>query len=157
MKLFRFILIPLLFLGMQCAFSQTALTPVKWEFSYQETDETSGELVLKAKIEPNWHIYSQTQSGDGPLPTVFKFTKTPDYDLKGAVDEPDPQRTHSDVFDADVAMFSNETIFSQKIKRNTKKAFEIMGEVECMSCNESMCLPPKTLKFVIKVPQSELR
>lgn len=157
MNFSRFIFILLLFSGIQHAFPQAALTPVKWEFSYRETDELNGELIVKAKLEPNWHIYSQTQSGDGPLPTVFKFVKTPEYDLKDNVSEPDPDRKHSDVFDADVAMFSNEVVFSQKIKRNTKKAFEVLGEVECMSCNEVMCLPPKTEKFAIKVPQSELR
>ena len=139
-------------------FSQkNTMEPIKWEFSYKEIDDVNGELVLKAKIEPNWHTYSQTQNGDGPLPTVFKFVKTVDYDLSGTVAEPDPIREHSVVFDADVAMFSVEAIFIQKIKRNTKKDFVVMGEVEFMSCNDSQCLPPKTVKFTVKVPQNELK
>ncbi len=130
---------------------------VKWEFSYKEIDDSNGELILKANIEPNWHTYSQTQKGDGPLPTVFKFVKTVDYDLNNAVTEPDPIRIHSDIFDADVAMFSVEAVFTQKIKRNTKKAFVVMGEVEFMSCNDIQCLPPKTVKFTVKIPQNELK
>jgi hypothetical protein len=138
------------------AFSQ-AINPIKWEFSYNEIDEKNGEIILKAKIDPDWHIYSQLQTGDGPLPTVFTFVRTPDYDLNGPVIEPDPDRTHDVTFDVDVAQFVKEAIFVQKIKRNNRKDFEILGEVECMSCNNTMCLPPRTYKFTVKVPQNELK
>jgi hypothetical protein len=137
--------------------AQNTMQPVKWETSYKETNDSIGELILKANIEPNWHTYSQTQRGDGPLPTVFKFVKTIDYDLQNYVTEPDPIRVHSDIFDADVAMFSIEAIFTQKIKRTTRTAFVIMGEVEFMCCNDAQCLPPRTVKFTIKVPQNELK
>lgn len=138
-------------------FLAQSLNVVKWEYSYRETDDKNGELVIKAKLEPDWHIYSQTQTGDGPLPTVFSFVKTPNYDLDGAVAEPDPERRHDATFDADVAMFEREVVFVQKIRRNTKKDFEVMGEVEVMACNNSMCLPPRTYKFTIQVPQNELK
>ena len=134
------------------------MQPVKWETSFKETNDSIGEIILKANIEPNWHTYSQIKQGnDGPLPTVFKFVKTIDYDLIDNVVEPDPIRVHSDVFDADVAMFSIQAIFTQKIKRSTKKAFDVMGEVEFMSCNDSQCLPPRTVKFTVKIPQNELK
>jgi len=134
-----------------------ALNPVKWEFSYKDIDEKNGEITLKAILDPDWHIYSQLQSGDGPLPTVFTFVKTPDYDLNGGVIEPDPERKHDVTFDVDVAMFEREAVFVQKIKRSNRKDFVIMGEVECMSCNNSMCLPPRAFKFALKVPQNELK
>lgn len=150
----------LLFLALLIAplhfFAQT-LNPVKWQFSYQETDEKNGKLVLKAKMDPDWHIYSQTQTGEGPLPTVFKFVRTPDFDLDGTTIEPDPDRLHDVTFDVDVAQFIMEATFTQKIKRNNRKDFVIMGEVEFMACNNSMCLPPRTIKFSIKVPQNVLK
>ncbi len=138
------------------AFSQ-ALNPIKWEFSYNEIDDKNGEILLKAKMDPDWHIYSQLQTGDGPLPTVFTFVKTPDYDLNGSVVEPDPERKHDPTFDVDVAQFEKEAVFVQKVKRSNRKDFVIMGEVECMSCNNMMCLPPRTYKFTLKVPQNELK
>ena len=145
------------FLFAPVKFYTQTLNPVKWEFSYKETDDKNGELILKAKLDPDWHFYSQLQTGDGPLPTVFKFVKTPDYDLIGNVLEPDPERKRDAAFDVDVAMFSLEATFTQKIKRNTKKDFVIMGEVECMLCNNIMCLPPRTFKFTVKIPQNELK
>lgn len=138
------------------AFSQS-INPAKWEFSYNEKDDKNGEIVLKIKLDPDWHTYSQTQTGDGPLPTVFTFVKTPDYDLDGQVSEPDPERVHDVAFDADVAQFIREATFVQKIKRNTKKEFTLLGEVECMLCNNTMCLPPRIYKFSVKIPQNELK
>ena len=152
-----FIFSALLLLSVPFNFLAQTINPVKWEFSYKETDDKNGEVILKAKLDPDWHFYSQLQSGDGPLPTVFKFVKTPDYDLNGTVAEPDPERVHDVTFDADVAMFIREATFTQKVKRNTKKDFVIMGEVEIMLCNNVMCLPPKTYKFTLKIPQNELK
>ena len=130
-------------------------TPVKWECTYNPIDENNGELILKANVAIEWHIYSQTQSGDGPLPTVFKFERTPDFDLVGNVAEPTPEKAYSDVFSTDVLMFSNEVVFKQKIKRSNKKAFTIMGNVECMACNNVSCLPPKKYTLTIQVPSAD--
>lgn len=155
---FRFLLVPFLaMLLLPCLSFAQQLNPIKWEFSYREIDDKNGELVFKCTMDPDWHIYSQTQTGDGPLPTVFSFVKTPEYDLSGSVVEPDPERKHDVTFDVDVAMFEREAVFVQKVKRNSKKEIIVHGEVECMACNNSMCLPPRTYKFSIKLPQNELK
>lgn len=146
------LLICFLFLGKITAQVQT---PVKWECSYNPIDENNGELIVKASISIDWHIYSQLQSGDGPLPTIFYFERTPDYDLVKNVVEPMPETVYSDVFSTDVMMFSNEVIFKQKIKRNNKKAFTLMGNVECMACNNVSCLPPKKYTLTIQVPSAD--
>ncbi len=135
-------------------FSQVQ-TPVKWECTYNTMDENYGELIIKAHINVEWHIYSQMQSGDGPLPTIFYFERTPDYDLVNNVLEPTPETAYSDVFTTDVMMFSNEVIFKQKVKRNNKKAFILMGNVECMACNNVSCLPPKKYTLTIQVPSAD--
>ena len=137
-----------------CIFAQVQ-TPVKWECSYNPIDENNGELILKANVSIEWHIYSQTQNGDGPLPTIFNFERTPDFDLVGNVIEPTPEKAYSDVFAADVLMFSNEVVFKQKIKRSNKKTFTIMGNVECMACNNVSCLPPKKYTLTIHVPSAD--
>ena len=135
-------------------FAQT-ISPVKWEFSYNPIDEKSGELILKANLNMDWHIYSQLQSGDGPLPTIFKFELMPDFDLVDKVIEPTPVTEYSSVFSTDVMMFSNEVVFKQKIKRSNTKAFTIIGNVECMACNNTQCLPPKKYTITIRVPSAD--
>jgi cytochrome c biogenesis DsbD-like protein len=137
-----------------CFCSAQTVQPVKWAFSYNPIDDTKGEIILTASINMDWHIYSQLQSGDGPLPTIFRFEPTPDYDLADKVIEPTPVTEYSSVFSTDVMSFSNEVVFKQKIKRTNKGAFIIMGHVECMACNNTQCLPPKEYKFNIQIPSA---
>ncbi len=42
-----------------------------------------GTLMVTAKIEPSWHIYSLTQPAGGPQKSELKATKSPDVSLLG--------------------------------------------------------------------------
>lgn len=45
-------------------------------------------MYLTAKLNPGWHIYSQTQTADAiALPTEFSFTNNPLMTLVGKVKE----------------------------------------------------------------------
>src|SRR5438128_1720620 len=90
------------------------------------TADLQRQLTLEAKNVPNWDLYHEKKNKHGPLPTLFKFVKTIEYELIGNVVEPDPIRIHSDICDADVSMFNVEAIFTQKINRNTKKEIVVM-------------------------------
>lgn len=136
------------------SFSQTNLNPVKWDFSFEEINDKEGFVVLKATIEDKWHIYSQKQNGDGPIPTSFKFIQAKSYSMIDSTLEPVAEKLYSEVFGADVISFSKEVIFKQKIQRKNKKQFQIKGELEFMACNDASCLPPKTVPFVITIPLS---
>lgn len=143
-----------LFLLTFSSYSQVALNPVTWVFSYESINDKEGYVVLKASIEDKWHIYSQKQNGDGPIPTSFKFTKAKGYVLVDSAIEPAAEKFYSEVFGTDVSSFSKEVTFKQKIQRKNKKQFELKGELEFMACNDNSCLPPKTIPFVIIIPLS---
>ena len=51
---------------------------VSWTFSQKKISADEIELSFKAKIEPTWHLYSQIETPDGPLPTYFEFEKSKD-------------------------------------------------------------------------------
>ncbi|MFL5754637.1 MAG: protein-disulfide reductase DsbD domain-containing protein [Bacteroidia bacterium] len=128
-----------------------ALNPVKWEMSWEELSETEGNLVFTATMDPKWHIYSQKQSGDGPIPTSFSLLITPEWEPVGTVQEPEPENVYTEVFQSNVLMFSNQAVFKQKIKRKNKKEFFVLGDLEFMSCNDVSCLPPRIIKINLKV------
>jgi len=136
------------------SYSQVALNPVTWVFSFEAINDKEGYIVLKATIEDKWHIYSQKQNGDGPIPTSFKFTNSKSFVAIDSTMEPNAEKVYSEVFGADVISFSKEVVFKQKIQRKNKKEFEIKGELEYMACNDNSCLPPKTIPFIITVPIS---
>src|ERR1700741_411721 len=72
---------------------------VTWTFSQNKLANDEVELIFKAKIEKGWHLYSQIETPDGPLPTLFEFEKSKDYKLIGKTVEPKPIELAEPVFD----------------------------------------------------------
>ncbi|MDP2385284.1 MAG: protein-disulfide reductase DsbD family protein [Bacteroidota bacterium] len=133
-------------------FSQAVLNPVKWEYSYEKITNTEGFILMKARIDKDWHIYSQHQSTDGPIPTSFLFTANADFDPIGKTEEPTADKAYSEVFSTEVISFGNEVVFKQKIKRKNLNSFDLNAELEFMACNNNTCLPPKVVKFSVRIP-----
>lgn len=125
-----------------------------WTFSQKKLSADEYELTFKAKIAPSWHLYSQIETPDGPLPTVFEFEKSKDYKLIGKTSEPKPIEQAEPVFDnAIMRYFANSATFKQKIKALSNKPFEIKGIVDGMVCNETQCQkfsPPPQFSFKIE-------
>lgn len=124
--------------------------PVKWSFAAKKLNAGTYETRLVATIAPGWHIYSQTTPEGGPVPTTVSFTKNPLVTLDGELKELGRlEQKHERIFDLDVKQFSGKVDFVQvvKIKGNAKTI--VAGEIESMVCNDTKCLPPKTVKFSV--------
>ncbi|WP_423147617.1 cytochrome c biogenesis protein CcdA [Rubrolithibacter danxiaensis] len=128
--------------------------PVKWAFSSEKINDKEVYLVLKATIEPGWHVYSQFIEEGGPIPTSFKFTPSADYSLLGRVAEsPKAISAFDKNFDMQISWHEKQVIFKQKIKLNTAKT-SVKGVLEYMVCNDKQCLPPTEVEFTIPVAVS---
>jgi thiol:disulfide interchange protein DsbD len=129
---------------------------VSWSYSQKKISADEFELIFKAKIEPTWHLYSQIETPDGPLPTSFEFEKSKDYVLVGKTIEPAPIEHAEPVFDnLVVRYFENVAIFKQKIKAKTKTPFTIKGFIDGMACNESQCQKfSPSPEFIFKIEGS---
>ena len=129
---------------------------VSWSFSQKKISADEFELIFKAKIEPTWHLYSQIETPDGPLPTSFEFEKSKDYVLVGKTIEPAPIEHAEPVFDnLVVRYFENAATFKQKIKAITKNPFTIKGFIDGMACNESQCQKfSPSPEFIFKIEGS---
>jgi hypothetical protein len=135
------------------SFSQIPLNPVTWKATYTDLPNNEGEITFTATIEKKWHIYSQRPTDAGPIPTSFSVTPSHDYTVLGKVQEENAHEEYVKAFEAKVFVFENQAIFKQKIKRTNKKAFVIKASLEFMTCNDSQCLPPKTVTFDITIPE----
>ncbi|MBK7889115.1 MAG: thioredoxin family protein [Bacteroidetes bacterium] len=124
--------------------------PVKWAYSIEQKG-SAATLVLKAKIDKGWHLYAQDIPAGGPIPTTFKFTPDKNYSLDGKTTEPFAEEVYDVNFDMKVKYYGEEAIFRQKIKLNSKSAFDVKGSLEFMVCNDQMCLPPEEIEFSIPV------
>lgn len=146
-----------LFLFALQAVQAQILAPVKWHYSAEQLSATEAKLVLKAKIEKGWHIYSQYIQEGGPIPTSFKFTPSKAYSLVGKTTEsPKPTSVFEKTFNMQILWFENEVTFTQLIKTKSNK-FAVKGSLEFMVCNDTQCLPPEELAFTIASPRPSLK
>lgn len=145
------------FMAFAPAFSQ-GKQYVTWSFSQKKISTDEFELTFKAKIEPTWHLYSQIETPDGPLPTYFEFEKSKDFKLVGKTKEPKPIEQAEPVFDNQIMrFFANSATFTQKIKALTNKPFTVKGFIDGMACNETQCQkfsPP--VDFTFKLEGAEI-
>ncbi len=149
MQKFRYLLSLFLILSVGQVLSQIQ-RPVKWVFDIEQKG-TSATLILKAKIDKGWHLYAQDIPAGGPIPTTFKFNPDKNFSLEGKTSEPFAEEVFDSNFDMKVKYYGEEAVFRQKIKLNTKAAFEVKGSLEFMVCNDQMCLPPDEIEFSIPV------
>ena len=127
------------------------LDPVKWNYSVKETSGTEAELVMTAKLDAGWHLYSQYTDPNGPLAIVFTFNDSPDYQRIGKVQEPKPHEEMDDIFQCVVKSFSGTVVFRQKIKRISEKDFTVRGVVSYQLCNDGSCIAPEDHDFSFNV------
>ena len=50
-----------------------AQNPVQWSTQARKTGDNTYDLVIRADIEPKWHLYALEMPENGPLPTEFSF------------------------------------------------------------------------------------
>ena len=119
------------------------VTPVKWIYSVKQTKADEADLVLTAKIDKGWHLYSQFLKPGAELPTLFIYEKNNSYKLIGKTKEPKPKVEYDDMFKMDVQFFDLKAVFVQKVKVLSKKDFVVKVKVDAQSCNDETCVPVK--------------
>jgi thiol:disulfide interchange protein len=126
--------------------------PVKWNFSVKNINESERELILEAKIDNGWYLYSQQLESDmGPIATNFTFEKNPNFSLIGRVAESTSIKKYDPIFEMNVNYFKGKAVFKQKIKANSKEKFTVKGVLEFQTCNDEMCLAPEEVEFAFVV------
>jgi thiol:disulfide interchange protein DsbD len=125
--------------------------PVKWTATSRKKGEAF-EVVLSASLPKPWHIYSQNTGDGGPLPTTFRFTKSPLLAFDGNVKEVGKLKEEYDKnFDTKVKYYGEKVDFVQAVKLKSKVKTNVSVTVEYMTCNDSECLPPTKKTFNVSL------
>lgn len=127
------------------------LEPVKWSTRVEQSKAGEATLVTTAKIDENWHLYSQFIGDGGPVKTTFTFKPGKNYSTVGGVTESEVIDVFDKIFEMQIKYFEHEAVFRQKVKLNTTHSFKIEGSVEFMLCDDSHCLPPDIHKLVFDI------
>ena len=146
-KLFSLLLIFIVYTTTQAQI----LEPVKWSFSSKKVSDNEADLLITAKIDAGWHVYSQFIDEGGPIPTSFTFTPSSGYSLSGKVSEaPKATSAFDKNFGMQISWHEKQVVFKQRIKLKNPKT-TIAGVLEFMVCNNERCLPPAEVEFKIPI------
>ena len=124
---------------------------VQWTFAAKKISDNTYEIHMTAKVNDDWHIYSQ-ETGDGPFPTTITFSKNPLINFDGKVKESGKvKKVYEKSFETEVRYYENTVSFIQVVKVKGKGKTNVTGKVEFMVCNDSRCLPPAAVDFKINI------
>ena len=148
-----FYFIGLLFISIQ-AFSQV-LEPVKWSFDFKQEGEEV-QLIFKANIEDQWHLYDTDLPDGGPVPTSIHYSDSSRFVLVGDLQKtPAPTEKFDETFQMDLRFFSKQVELVQPIRLKTDQPFELSGYVEFMCCDDETCLPPTEADFSFQINEKD--
>jgi thiol:disulfide interchange protein DsbD len=110
-------------------------------------------VKLVAKIESGWHLYSLKPIADGPIPTRIWIAEGQPFSLASAVQAPEPTTSQDKTLGMEVEFYEGETPFTLpvKIAAGAAGAQTLTVSASYQSCNDKLCLPPKTVKVQIPV------
>jgi thiol:disulfide interchange protein DsbD len=143
-------LLALVFTGL-ASLAQAQLNPITWTFTAKKVSDNTYELQMKATIQTNWHLYSQSQPDDAvAMPTTFVLNPNPLFTLDGKIKEVGKMEKFTDkVLKVSANQYSNTVTFTQLIKLKGKAKTSVTGTVEYQTCDDQKCLPPKKVSFKV--------
>ena len=136
--------------------SQDERNPVVWEQQITKISDTEYELVMQAKIQEGWHVYSQFTSEFGSLPSEFTFNGAGTiYELIDGTVESETITEYSDIFEVEETFFKENAVFTQRIKILDTAVNQIEVDLFYQVCKE-VCIPADK-KFIFTLDGSKAK
>lgn len=133
--------------------AKAQLNPVTWSFTAVKVADKTYEIHMKATIQTNWHLYSQTQPADAiASPTIFTINANPLFTKDGKIKEVGKMEKMKDAtLGVSANQYSQTVDFVQRIKLKANVKTNFSGSVEFQTCDDKKCLPPKTVNFSVQI------
>lgn len=126
------------------ASAQDSGNPIIWRMNVKMTSDCEGEMILKAIIQPGWHLYGLKLPQGGPKPTVIDVNKSTGLEfISGFSYTPDIVESDDPMFGLRLNWWSSTVTFRRKFRLTDSKAM-LRCTVTFMGCNDENCLPPAT-------------
>ena len=127
--------------------------PVSWKLQNSLTSPVKAgarfNIKLVAEVQDGWHLYSLKPMAEGPIPTRIWISEGQPFALAGAVQSPDPQVMQDASLGMEVELFEGEAVFTLPVRvaaGASVGAQKLVVSASYQSCNNKLCLPPKTVK-----------
>jgi DsbC/DsbD-like thiol-disulfide interchange protein len=132
--------------------------PITWKLSDAPAKPVKAgarfTVKLTASIQAGWHIYSMKPLEDGPQPTRIWLAEGQAFQLTGPIKGDEPQTLQDPTLHLDVELYEGAAAFALPLKVAAGAApgtQNLVVNAQAQSCNNSICLPPATMKVEIPV------
>jgi thiol:disulfide interchange protein len=129
-----------------------AQNPITWNLDSEakgkslKADEAF-KVKLNATLEEGWHLYALEQPAGGPIATKISLPNDSPFKLDGKIISQNPKTAFDPNFQIETKFYEKQASFTLPIKSTGEfKADDIAVHVYFQACNDSICLPPKTVK-----------
>ena len=143
----------LFFAGVMTAYLAAApADPVAWKLNPPAMSVKAGArftVKLLAEVQEGWHLCSLKPMAEGPIPTRIWIAEGQPFALAGAIQSPDPQVMQDASFGMEVELYEGEAVFTLPVRAAASAApgaQKLVVSASYQSCNNKLCLPPKTVK-----------
>ncbi|HKE20928.1 MAG TPA: protein-disulfide reductase DsbD N-terminal domain-containing protein [Bryobacteraceae bacterium] len=123
--------------------------PVAWKIEGAPAKAAKGgdrfTIKLVAEIEEGWHLYSMKEVADGPVATRIWLAEGQPVQLAGPIRGDPPEMVEDASFNMEVEEYLGQAEFTLPL-RATGWVSKLAVNVSYQSCNNRICLPPKTVK-----------
>jgi thiol:disulfide interchange protein len=131
--------------------------PITWtlaEGPKQVKPAQKFDLQLTAKIDEGWHLYSTTQPPGGPNATRITMPAGAPFSFYGAPGGPPPAVKYDANFSMETETYDGSVTFALPVevaKDAASGSHKAEVHVRFQTCNERLCLPPKTEKLSVNI------
>jgi len=116
-------------------------------------------ILITAKIDPTWHLYSLTQPPGGPRPTRITLEDGMPMAIEGSVQQPKPTVAPDPNFSMPgqppfmTETFEREAIFTVPVRISQDAPAgpqKFIVKVYFQACDDHQCLPPRTKRVEVE-------
>jgi DsbC/DsbD-like thiol-disulfide interchange protein len=131
--------------------------PVAWKLQDGPAKpvKAGGKFTVKlvAKIEDGWHLYSTKHVEDGPVATKIWLADGQAFQLSDAIKSSPPETQQDPSFNMEVELYEGQATFTLPLKASAGASGiqTLTVSASYQSCNNKICLPPKTVKVSMPV------
>ena len=132
--------------------------PVAWKLQNAPTEPVKAgarfTVKLLAAVQEGWHLYSLKPMTEGPIATRIWIAEGQPFSLSGDVRAPEPRVMQDPSFGMEVELYEGEAVFTLPVKVAPGTApgvQQLVVSASYQSCNNKLCLPPKTVKVEVLV------
>jgi thiol:disulfide interchange protein DsbD len=142
--------------------AQAPIQPVQWTAALAPKKAINPAMniviELSADVQEGWHVYGLTQLPGGPTPLRVTLDTNDVVEVAGTPTGTPPAKRYDTAFDLDTEVYEGSFALHLPVQINQHFAARrklIPVSVRFQTCNDRVCLPPRTVHISVPIEISQ--